>query len=49
MSAAEPPPMPLKSATICGIAVIRTKRADTAPMAAPTMIGGMISGQLLVL
>ena len=24
--------MPLKSATICGIAVMRTSRADTAPM-----------------
>src|ERR1700680_383800 len=41
--------MPLKSATICGIAVMRTRRADTAPIAVPTRIGGMISGQLLVL
>ena len=31
MSAAEPPPIPLKSATICGIAVMRTSRAETAP------------------
>ncbi len=49
ISAAEPPPMPLNSATICGIAVMRTSRADTAPMAVPMMIGGMIRGQLLVL
>ena len=49
MSAADPPPMPLKSATICGIAVMRTSRADTAPMSVPMMIGGMISGQLPVL
>ena len=49
ISAAEPPPMPLKSATICGIAVMRTRRAETAPMTVPMMIGGMISGQLPVL
>ena len=49
MSAAEPPPMPLNSATIWGMAVMRTRRADTAPMAVPMMIGGMISGQLPVL
>ena len=49
ISAAEPPPMPLKSATIWGIAVMRTKRAETAPMTVPTTIGGMIKGQLPVL
>ena len=42
MSAAAPPPTPLKSATICGMAVIRTSRADatpiTAPIATPTAI-----------
>ncbi len=48
MSAAEPPPMPLKSATICGIAVMRTSRADTAPMTVPMTIGGMMKTQLLV-
>ena len=40
--AAAPPPTPLNSATICGIAVIFTLRAPTAPnappIAAPTMI-----------
>jgi hypothetical protein len=35
-SAAAPPPTPLNSATICGIAVILTLRAPTAPIAAPT-------------
>ena len=30
--------MPLKSATIWGIAVMRTRRADTAPIAVPTML-----------
>jgi hypothetical protein len=39
----------LKSATIWGIAVMRTSRAETAPTAMPTRIGGMISGQLPVL
>ncbi len=34
-SAAAPPPTPLNSATICGIAVIFTRRAATAPKAAP--------------
>ena len=32
MSAAAPPPTPLNSATICGIAVIFTLRAETAPI-----------------
>ena len=34
-SAAAPPPTPLNSATICGIAVIFTVRAPTTPIAAP--------------
>ncbi len=34
-SAAAPPPTPLNSATICGIAVIFTRRAATAPKTAP--------------
>ena len=29
ISAAAPPPTPLNSATICGIAVMRTRRAET--------------------
>ena len=33
--AAAPPPTPLKSATICGMAVIFTLRAPTVPMTAP--------------
>ena len=32
ISAAAPPPTPLNSATICGIAVIFTRRAPTAPI-----------------
>ena len=32
MSAAAPPPTPLKAATICGIAVIFTRRAAGTPM-----------------
>ena len=36
MSAAAPPPTPLNSATICGIAVIFTARAAYAPMGAVT-------------
>jgi hypothetical protein len=38
MSAAAPPPTPLKSATICGIAVILTLRAPTAPRPPPISI-----------
>ena len=34
-SAAAPPPTPLKIATICGIAVIRTVRAPTTPTTVP--------------
>ena len=33
--AAAPPPTPLKSATICGMAVIFTRRAATAPIGTP--------------
>ncbi len=36
--ATAPPPTPLKSATICGIAVIFTRRAPTAPTTAPIAI-----------
>jgi hypothetical protein len=46
ISAALPPPMPLKSATICGIAVMRTTRAEAAPMTAPTPTTGMMNTQL---
>jgi hypothetical protein len=42
-SAAAPPPTPLKSATICGIAVICTRRAPTAPKAPPTSAATTIS------
>jgi hypothetical protein len=43
ISAAAPPPTPLNSATICGIAVIRTARAETTPMTVPTAIPATIS------
>ena len=43
MSAAAPPPTPLKSATICGIAVIFTSRAETTPITVPTAIPTTIS------
>ena len=48
MSAAAPPPTPLNSATICGIAVIFTLRAETAPMTAPIAIPTMISQYLSI-
>ena len=35
ISAAAPPPTPLNSATICGIAVIFTERAEGTPMIVP--------------
>ena len=38
ISATAPPPTPLNSATICGIAVIFTERAPTTPMTAPIAI-----------
>ena len=43
ISAAAPPPTPLNSATICGIAVIFTLRAETTPITVPTAIPTMIS------
>ena len=46
MSAAAPPPTPLKSATICGIAVIRTFRAPTAPRPPPIAIAITSAHQL---
>ncbi len=45
-SAAAPPPAPLKSATICGIAVILTMRAETRPIGTPMTAPMMISVQL---
>ncbi len=41
-----PPPTPLKSATICGIAVIFTCRAAGMPTAAPSAMPSAISPQL---
>ena len=41
-----PPPTPLKSATICGIAVIRTCLAAGTPTAVPSAIPSAISPQL---
>src|SRR2546429_2182801 len=41
-SAAAPPPTPLNSATICGIAVIFTARAATAPIGAEASITSRI-------
>ena len=43
ISAAPPPPTPLNSATICGIAVIFTARAETRPIAPPTTIATAIA------
>ena len=43
ISAAAPPPTPLKSATICGIAVICTARAERTPITVPTAIPARIS------
>jgi hypothetical protein len=43
ISAAAPPPTPLKSATICGIAVMRTLRAATPPKTPPTTMPTPIS------
>ncbi len=42
-SAAAPPPTPLNSATICGIAVIFTRRAATAPKPPPISIPSAIA------
>ena len=41
--AAAPPPTPLNSATICGIAVIFTRRAATAPKPPPMAMPSTIS------
>ena len=43
MSAAEPPPNPFSSATICGMSVICTRRAPTLPSTAPSAIPPRIS------
>jgi hypothetical protein len=43
ISAAAPPPTPLNSATICGIAVMRTLRAATAPKTPPITMPTAIS------
>ena len=43
ISAAAPPPTPLKTATICGIAVIFTKRAAGTAMAAPSTMAMIAS------
>ena len=48
ISAAAPPPTPLNSATICGIAVIFTLRAATAPKPPPISIPIAIAHQLVV-
>jgi hypothetical protein len=47
ISATAPPPTPLNSATICGIAVIRTLRAAGTPTAVPITIPRMISQTVL--
>ena len=48
ISAAAPPPTPLNSATICGIAVIFTRRAAAAPKPPPITIAITIAHQLVV-
>ena len=48
INAAAPPPTPLNSATICGIAVIFTLRAATAPKPPPISIATAIAHQLVV-
>ncbi len=47
ISAAAPPPTPLNSATICGIAVIFTLRAATAPKPPPISIPSASAHQLV--
>ena len=47
MIATAPPPTPLNSATICGIAVIRTFRAAGTPIATPIAIPSAISHGVL--
>jgi hypothetical protein len=46
ISATAPPPTPLNSATICGIAVILTRRAAGIPTAVPIAAPTTISPQL---
>ena len=46
ISAAAPPPTPLNSATICGIAVIFTARAEYAPITPPMTMPAMIQARL---
>ena len=46
ISAMAPPPTPLKSATICGTAVILTLRAEGMPMIVPMISAMMIRTQL---
>ncbi len=46
--AAAPPPTPLKMATICGIAVILTRRAAGTPTTAPMAMATMMSRRLRV-
>ena len=46
ISATAPPPTPLNSATICGIAVIFTWRAAGTPTATPSAMPSAISPQL---
>ena len=46
ISATAPPPTPLNSATICGIAVILTRRAAGTPINAPSTRPSPISAQL---
>ena len=43
ISAAAPPPTPLKTATSCGIAVIFTKRATGTAIAAPSTMAMIVS------
>ncbi len=43
MSAAAPPPAPLNSATICGMAVIFTFSAENSPIAPPTTMPSAIT------
>ena len=47
ISAAAPPPTPLKMATSCGIAVIFTKRATGTAMAAPRAMATRASTRFL--
>ncbi len=48
ISAAAPPPTPLKMATIWGIAVILTRRAAGTAMAAPMAMATRVSARLRV-